>query len=244
MAASALPAIHLDTPDWIPAVLQAQLAAHATEFQAAGYFDSIKSASWSHHLLVDLQRASSGRRIIAYDCTREATPGEIALRGLRTLKGGGDAHRAEFLARHGGEFTADERLEIERKFTEVWGDGRHSRGRENRLCFALVHPRHWGYGCHDLLGIYGGESIYNTWGREGPIVERLRTIGQPAVVHFRLDPILVNNWIEYPVGQTAMWAWHSHLQPDVREYWCEGHTSVDVPPSDILEVENWSLGSP
>jgi hypothetical protein len=238
----ALSVIRLDTPDWIPADLRARLESHEAAFRAAEFRDDIKDGSWYRDLEAALQDAANGRSVIAYHCTREFEPGEIARRGLRVLRDC-HSHRAEVFERVAANFTSDQRIQINNRLAQVQHDDRYTQGRENGLFFALVHPRHWGEaGCGELLGTYGGEVVYSVWGRRGPIVDRLRTIGQPAVVHFQLDPTLIKGFADYPVGQTAMWARHTQLRPDVRNYWCEGRTTVDVPPSDIVSVENWSPG--
>lgn len=188
-----------------------------------------------------LEEVVARRDVVAFHSCREAEPGEIASRGLRILDGNGDSHRAEFLERFGHLVSQGDREQVERDFEQVWGDGRASRGRQNKLCFALAHPRHWGGGADDLLGIYGGEAIYSTWGRAGPIVDKLRTIGTPAVVHFRISIEAIRTWMRAPVaGRTALWAWHRRLRPDVLGYWTEGYTFECVPPEHILKVEQWS----
>lgn len=232
--------VRLDKIDWIPRSLRTELERHRGQFLAAEFGDEIKRQPWFADLAGSVETECASRGIVAFHCTREAEPGEIRSRGLRALKDGGDAHRAEFLTRHSNDFSADELDSIRHDFAEVWGDGRHSRGREDRVCFALVHPRHWGSGCHDLLGIYGGEALYATWGRQGPIVDKLRTIGRPAVVHFRLDPRKIKTWVDNPTGQTAIWAWHNSIRTLEIGYWCEGHVKADVPAADILKVEHWS----
>jgi hypothetical protein len=232
--------IRLDTTEWIPPVLQTELMQHAAEFAAAEYLEDIIGKRWFTTLAADLEKACADCGVVAYHCTREAQPGEIAARGLRILEGDGDSHRTEFLVRHGNKFTAAERVEIDRHFTELWANPLQAQGRENRLGFALAHPRYWGQGCDDLLEIYGGEAVYTTFGWDGPIIDKLRTIGQPAVVHFRLHPHAIRSHHESPAGQTAIWAWHRQIRPDVTRYWCQSYTTENVSPMDIVEVENWS----
>jgi hypothetical protein len=236
--------IRLDTTDWIPAELQKQLARHTADFASAAYYEDVNRSQWFTGLASDLERACEECGVIAYHCTREAQVGEIAARGLRILEGNGDLHRNEFLARHGNRFTEAERSEIERHFTELWGNPLQARGRENRLGFALAHPMHWGSGCDDLLEIFGGEAVYATFGWNGPIIDTLRTIGQPAVVHFQLHLDAIKTWHENPAGQTALWAWHRRIRPDVSRYWCQGYTTENVLPEAILQVENWSRAHP
>jgi hypothetical protein len=89
-------------------------------------------------------------------------------------------------------------------------------------------------------GIYGGEAIYATWGRVGPIVDKLKTIGRPAVVHFRLDPRKIMTHVDNPAGRTLIWAWHNSVRSFEMGYWSEGHVTADVPAADILDVECWS----
>jgi hypothetical protein len=233
--------VRLDELDWIPRDLRDELELRRDRFVEEEFGDNIKHERWFLDLAAALEDWCAPRGVVAFHCTREAEPGEIQARGLRRLDGGGEAHRAEFLLRFADRFTPEELQTIERDFADVWGDGKHSRGRENRVSFGLVHPRHWGSGCTDLLGIYGGESIYNTWGRTGPIVDKLKTIGRPAVVYFRLDPrIIVERYRSHRAGQTAIWAWHNNIRPVEMGYWCSGHITTDVPASDILQVEHWS----
>jgi hypothetical protein len=233
--------VRLDKVDWIPRPLRDELEQHRDRFREAEFGDEIKRESWFAGLAVSLSVECIKPGVIAFHCTREAEAGEIMSRGLRVLNGPGDAHRAEFLSRHADKFSAEELEAIKHEFAKVWDSGKHARGREDRLCFALVHPRHWGRGgCGDLLGIYGGEAIYATWGRKGPIVDKLRKIGRPAVVHFRLDPRNIKTWVENPAGQTAIWAWHNNIRSIEMGYWCEGYVTSDVPAADILKVEHWS----
>jgi hypothetical protein len=229
----------LDTISWIPSEIRTQLGEYEANFAAAEDFDDIKRKRWYSAIAAELAQLCVDHGEVAYHCTREAEPGEIASRGLRVLAGNGDAHRAELLVRHGHRFTEDQRQFIDNQFAKVWGDGSSARGRRGKLCLGLAHPRHWDHGCDDLLAIYGGEAVYASFGRQGPIVDVLRTIGVPAVVHFRLDVRNFKGWNENPMGQTAMWAWHRHIRPDVRSYWCEGYTTVGIPPEDVLRVECW-----
>jgi hypothetical protein len=115
-------AIRLDNPDWIPREIAACLREHRDDLLAAEYFDHIKNLSWCVEVVADLQEACRPSGIVAHHCTREAEPGEIASRGLRILAGGGDAHRAEFLARHADKFTTEELRYIKQNFSEVWSD--------------------------------------------------------------------------------------------------------------------------
>jgi hypothetical protein len=233
--------VRLDEVDWIPLSLRNELERHRDRFEDEDTGDTITRESWFARLSESIEAECVKRGLVAFHCTREAEPGEIKSRGLRILSGGGDAHRAEFLTRHADKFTAEELQSIKREFVEVWGDSYNSRGRENRLCFALVHPSYWGSGgCKDLLGIYGGEAIYATWGRVGPIVDKLKTIGRPAVVHFRLDPRNIKTHVVNQTGRTAIWAWHNHIRSFEMGYWSEGRVTADVPAADILDVECWS----
>lgn len=233
--------VRLDHTDWIPDFIRTNLTRHEGEFVRARSVEGIEHEPWFAQLAGDLQEIAHRREVVAFHCCREAEPGEIASRGLRVLEGNGDAHRAEFLTRFGDRFTPDERGDIEREFREVWGDGHYARGRGNKLCFALGHPRHWGGGCEDLLHFYGGESIYRTFGRDGPIADKLRSIGTPAVVHLRIGVGTIQTWMgDLFAGRTALWAWHRRLRRDITGYWAEGYSFEPVPPENILKVEQWA----
>lgn len=233
--------VRLDQVTWIPRSIRADLAHHRSDFERAEHADDIRAEPLFEQIAIALEEVAQRRDVIAFHSCREPEPGEIASRGLRVLDGNGDSHRAEFLERFGHLFAQGDREQIERDFAGVWGDGKFSRGRQNKLCFALAHPRYWGGGADDLLGIYGGEAIYSTWGRAGPIVDKLRTIGTPAVVHFRIRVDAIRTWMRAPVaGRTALWAWHRRLRPDVLGYWTEGYMFECVPPEHIVKVEPWS----
>lgn len=237
--------VRLDHTGWIPDSIRADLARHEDEFIRARGAEDIEDEPWCAELANEMQRIAERRDVVAFHCCREAEPDEIVSRGLRVLEGNGDAHRAQFLTRFGDRFTPEQRGQMQRKFLEVWGDGRYARGRENKLCFAFAHPRHWGPGCEDLLNFYGGESIYRTFGRDGPIADKLRSIGAPAVVHFRIPVGTVQTWMgALFAGRTALWAWHRRLRGDICGYWAEGYSYKSVAPENVLKVEQWAPAPP
>ena len=234
------PPVRLDHVKWIPRSIRADLARHRSDFERSPYADHIQAEPWFEQMANALQEIAARRDVIAFHCCREVEPGEIATRGLRVLEGNGDSHRAEFLERLGHLFPQSDREQMKRDFAQVWAGQSFSRGRENKLCFALAHPRHWGGGADDLLRIYGGEAIYATWGRAGTIVDKLRTIGMPAVVHFRISVDAIHTWMRAPVaGRTALWAWHRRLRPDVSGYWAEGYMLESVASEHVVKVERW-----
>ena len=232
--------VRLDQIGWIPRSIRVELTRHQQDFERSEYKETIEGEPWFERVACALEEVAARRDVVAFHCCRQAAPGEIASRGLRVLEGNGDLHRAEFLDRFGHLFTETDREQIRRDFDQVWADGNFSRGRQGKICFALAHPRHWGGGADDLLGIYGGEAIYGTWGRVGPIVDRLRMIGAPAVVQFRINVDAILTWMRKPAaGRTALWAWHRRFRPDVSPYWAEGYMHECVPPERILMVEEW-----
>ncbi len=197
-----LSAIRLDNTDWFPADLRTRLEAHEEAFQATG----VSRAAQGHVLVPRARSGPTGRQQRPERHCLPLHPGSRA--GARSPAGGCEFSRAAATP-IGLSFLPATATSSPPKNapTSVASSPRFGvtamprAGRENRLCFALVHPRHWGSGCRDLLGIYGGESVYSTWGREGAIVDKLRTIGRPAVVHFRLNPKLIKTSPDHRLGK-------------------------------------------
>ena len=168
-------------------------------------------------------------RVKAYHCTR-AIRGDIASSGLKKFD---LEERIQYLD---GVLMASglSRGLLDDYFSEVrrFISGQNLRGREGKICFCLNRALFEDDdGCDKLFRYFGGEALYKLAEhvpKFGEIIEALEAIGEPLVV---TASIPLNAMLPFQSDRVRR-----YLNGDSSEC-CEAFINVDVPLSDIMEIE-------
>lgn len=168
-------------------------------------------------------------RVKAYHCTR-AIRGDIASSGLKKFD---LEERIQYLD---GVLMASglSRGMLDDYFSEVrrFISGQNLRGREGKICFCLNRALFEDDdGCDKLFRYFGGEALYKLAEhvpKFGEVREALEAIGEPLVV---TASIPLNAMLPFQSDRVRR-----YLSGDNSEC-CEAFINVDVPPSDIMEIE-------
>ncbi len=168
-------------------------------------------------------------RVKAYHCTR-AIRADIASWGLRKFD---LEERIQYLD---GVLMASglSRGLLDDYFSEVrrFISGQNLRGRKGLICFCLNRALfEYDDGCDKLFRYFGGEALYRLADhvpKFGEVREALEAIGEPLVV---TASIPLDAMLPFQVDRVRR-----YLSGDISEC-CEAFINVDVPPSDIMEIE-------
>lgn len=227
--------IHLDTMEGLPGKFIKKLGKHIDTFKSYSSLEEVvDSEEEIIGILESINEYCTLHWIKGYHYTR-ADLDTIQNEGL-LCRNSQQIHEA-FLAKYSSHFDPEELVLMK----ECWsGFPKWNRmsSRDHRIFFnTTTYALRWG-GTDELLGIYGGEQLYFPLLPHDGIIRKLRQIGTPQLVTFKVDGKKAE-----AIGQRKGWgkivcsSYHQMVNPESSVLDADCIVKEAIPAKDILKIK-------
>ncbi|MBN2570480.1 MAG: hypothetical protein JXA68_00010 [Ignavibacteriales bacterium] len=213
----------------IPKEFIIRLKCYESIFMEYDFLEHFQDVENIHQLINEINDYCLDNKIIGYHYTNGFVNG-FKEKGI--LVRSGKEIRQEFVERHFHLFTKEEQNQIldkwEKRFEEE-----DQRVRDNCVFFNFTKDALKNSGAELLLKYYGGEQIYFPIFQIPEIGKKLEKIGIPLILRCKLNPNVINTFIEYPWGKIAVSRYHRKVNPEAHQIDQDGYQYIGVHPEDI-----------
>jgi hypothetical protein len=224
--------IDLHDPSQIPQNLRHRLEHYRQAFLQKDWLEQIEDAKGFEDIKEELANWLAGQHVRTYHCTRVPSLDYFAANELRALNR--VEHQREFLEKFGSYFTAQERSDMQKAWDAYFrGIGERCRNGLVWVCASkgLVKSN----GTERFFTYFGGEAIYWAIPPDSSAAQKLKTLGQPAVVEMVL-PVADFAYTASPFSMAMLSYYHHSLNSSAHLYESEGYLKRNIRISEIVRT--------
>lgn len=226
--------VHLDTLKGLPGKYLKRLSAFRDVFMVNSSLEELIDNSEDLRAIVeDINDYCNEHYVKGYHYTRAEAK---AIKKYGLLCRNSTEIQESFIENYGDKFTSTELLIMQNCWDEFpkWNN---MTSRDNLIFFnATTREVSFG-GASDLLGYAGGEQIYFPLYEHKEILQKLRFIGKPQIVAFRVSGSKANGiGMLQPWGRIACSSYHRIFNSEASILDVDGAVGENILASDILEI--------
>lgn len=120
---------------------------------------------------------------------------------------------------------------------EIYFTKDQMKARDNRIFFNFTQDSLNDLRAEPALSNFGGEQVHMPIQSFRCIGDKLKKMGRPLIIKCKLNPKVINTFIENPWGQIAVSSYHRLQNPNAATIDQDGYQTVNVPPENIEIIE-------